>query len=411
LTFQKQIIIFHLKTFIIKIGEKIMKKGYMIFTIILFFIFTVSLVFSENAEFRTTVSRNDASVSGEFHLDLEMRINPHTTDRTLNSLTADIYYGSELTEYASNPAISASWGPTLALGYTYSVNKNSGYYRILVTGGGVNLNEATELPGDPPGWDVTDSWKRVVTVRWTIAQATSVSISIDDGTDAGAYFDNYQNVPTASSTNWTMSNIDLGDVSLPVQMTNMSAQAIYGQGIELTWKTESEVNSTGFHIWKCQSKEGKYERITTELIPSHGNSSSANDYSFIDRNVQDGKIYWYKIEEISTFGESEYFGPINVAGTASVPTEFALSQNFPNPFNPETSFTYDIPEASDVSIKIYTLLGKEVKTLVQEHQQPGRYPVTWDTIDDSGQKVASGIYFLQMQAESFRRIRKMTVIR
>jgi hypothetical protein len=232
-----------------------------------------------------------------------------------------------------------------------------------------------------------------------------VNITIDDGTDAAAYFNNHENVPYLSSppfaTDFNVSNQDLGDVSLPVQMAEMKATASPKKGIVLTWATESEVNSAGFHVWRNEREGGGYARISTALIPSHGNSSMRNEYSFTDANVKGGLTYWYKIEEVSTDGASRFNGPISVLGMDRIPDKFALSQNYPNPFNPETTFSYDLPEDSRVGIRIYSLLGAEMKTLENGQKSAGHYTLTWDGKDNLGRTVSSGIYF----------IRKITFIR
>ncbi|MFC1502093.1 PKD domain-containing protein [bacterium] len=102
----------------------------------------------------------------------------------------------------------------------------------------------------------------------------------------------------------------------------------------------------------------------------------------------------------------------NIADQASLtPTSFQLDQNFPNPFNPETRFRYQLPEQSDVSVIIYSLLGQKIRDIVREEQPAGYYEETWDGRDSFGRDVPSGIYILQMQANSFRTIRKMTLMR
>jgi len=201
------------------------------------------------------------------------------------------------------------------------------------------------------------------------------------------------------------------DYSLPVQMTNLMATASQEEGIVLTWRTESEVSCAGFHLWRSEDEESEYERITTALISGHGNSSTGHEYSYTDRNVEDGVMYWYKIEEVSTDGSSTFHGPVSVVGVSPIPTEFGLSQNYPNPFNPETAFKYTLPEDSEVSIRIYDLLGKEVKTLVGKHQQAGYYTETWDGLDDEGRVASSGIYFILMEAGHFRKVQKITFLK
>ncbi|MBX2990995.1 MAG: T9SS type A sorting domain-containing protein [Bacteroidetes bacterium] len=79
----------------------------------------------------------------------------------------------------------------------------------------------------------------------------------------------------------------------------------------------------------------------------------------------------------------------------SMPSIFSLSQNYPNPFNPESKISFQIPIASDVTLKIYDLLGREVATLVNERMSPGTYSATWNAA-----AFASGVYLYRMQAVS-----------
>ncbi|NOX89398.1 MAG: T9SS type A sorting domain-containing protein [Calditrichaeota bacterium] len=84
----------------------------------------------------------------------------------------------------------------------------------------------------------------------------------------------------------------------------------------------------------------------------------------------------------------------------NIPAKYALLQNYPNPFNPETHISYQLPQASRVTIKIYNLLGREVITLVNENQSAGVFNITWNGKDASGRDVPSGTYFCRMSALS-----------
>jgi hypothetical protein len=381
-----------------------MKKLTVVLFVALSVILGVGAALADDAEFQLVVTRNDMSIGGEFDVVLQMQIKTgSTTPRTLNSLTADIYYTSTLTQWTDDP--SSNWGPDWLKGYTTSADRLSGYYRVMVVGGNVGSGKGS-------GWNVTTTWQDVVTLKWTINSTSSVNLTIaDPPSNAAAYFDNIGNIPAGDVTSWTVSNTDLGDVSLPVQMAEMKATASPREGIVLTWYTESEANSLGFKVWRSDRESGKYAQITTILIPSHGNSSARNEYTFADPNIQDGQTYWYKIEEISADGKSVFNGPISVQGLDMIPNKFALSQNYPNPFNPVTSLSYDLPEDSKTTIRIYTMLGKEVKTLVDKQMPAGRHTLEWDGTDNQNRKVSSGIYFLQMQAEGFSSVRKMTFLR
>ena len=97
--------------------------------------------------------------------------------------------------------------------------------------------------------------------------------------------------------------------------------------------------------------------------------------------------------------------------TESLPTSFALDQNYPNPFNPETKINYQLPEESNVVIKIFNLKGQLVRALVDEFEEAGFYTVVWDGRNAVGLSVPSGTYFYQIKAEGFQQVRKMTLLK
>ena len=109
-------------------------------------------------------------------------------------------------------------------------------------------------------------------------------------------------------------------------------------------------------------------------------------------------------------GESK-IGPFDFTETQEHPKHFSLSQNYPNPFNLNTQISYAIPQNADVEITIYNILGRKVKTLNLGHQAPGYKTVTWDGKDNSGNEVASGIYFYRIVAGEFNQTQKMTLLK
>ena len=94
-----------------------------------------------------------------------------------------------------------------------------------------------------------------------------------------------------------------------------------------------------------------------------------------------------------------------------VPTLYSLRQNYPNPFNPSTSISYDILDAANVTIRIYDLLGRNVKTLVNEYKNAGSYVAVWNGLDQSGARVTSGVYIYQLETEKFTDTRKMLLLK
>lgn len=90
---------------------------------------------------------------------------------------------------------------------------------------------------------------------------------------------------------------------------------------------------------------------------------------------------------------------------------YSLEQNFPNPFNPSTVIKFSVPEESVVELKIFDLLGKEIKTLLSDYHKAGSYKVLWNSDDNSGNIVASGVYFVRLTGKNFSISRKMLLVR
>ncbi len=93
------------------------------------------------------------------------------------------------------------------------------------------------------------------------------------------------------------------------------------------------------------------------------------------------------------------------------PVAFRMGRSIPNPFAPLTSLQYDVPFTSDVTIRVYDVAGRIVRTLVDGPVEAGRKVVEWDGTNDLGGAVASGVYFCVMEAGEYRGVRKVTLIR
>ena len=88
-----------------------------------------------------------------------------------------------------------------------------------------------------------------------------------------------------------------------------------------------------------------------------------------------------------------------------------MEQNHPNPFNPETEIRFQLPQASQVVVRIFNTLGQEIRTLVDSPYTAGYHTVRWDGKDNKGYLVSSGIYLYQLKAGAFSQIKKMSLIR
>ena len=102
---------------------------------------------------------------------------------------------------------------------------------------------------------------------------------------------------------------------------------------------------------------------------------------------------------------------LNISDSDLVPETFVLHANYPNPFNPTTTISYDLPEQAQVTLGIYDLLGKQIKTLVNQSQDAGNKKALWDGTDNLGRTVSAGVYLYQIQAGEFTHTRKMLYIK
>jgi hypothetical protein len=99
------------------------------------------------------------------------------------------------------------------------------------------------------------------------------------------------------------------------------------------------------------------------------------------------------------------------AGVETLPTDFTLQQNYPNPFNPETRIEFSLPNAGEISLVVYDVLGRSVRTLASGSYPAGNHAVRWDSRDNSGQTVASGVYFYRLESSGKATTRKMMLVK
>ena len=113
---------------------------------------------------------------------------------------------------------------------------------------------------------------------------------------------------------------------------------------------------------------------------------------------EDRKLFIDRYEYLSTKDEG-------------IPVEFALHENYPNPFNPTTTLRFDLPQVSSITLIIYNMLGQKVKTFNMQSTPAGYHSVTWDATNDLGEQVGAGVYLYQLQAKDFVKARKMVLLK
>ncbi|MBC8043984.1 MAG: T9SS type A sorting domain-containing protein, partial [Rhizobacter sp.] len=154
----------------------------------------------------------------------------------------------------------------------------------------------------------------------------------------------------------------------------------------------------------------------TPALRSQGNGGGAS-YTYTDGEAMliPQTDYFYRLSEEDNAGNREVLAIRSAtlrAGEAgaNLPREFELKQNYPNPFNPGTVIEYELPVKSDVAIKVFDMLGREVQSIVNEQKAAGRYEVKFNAA-----RLSSGIYFYRLIAKSEQgitlRTKKMTLVK
>jgi hypothetical protein len=109
--------------------------------------------------------------------------------------------------------------------------------------------------------------------------------------------------------------------------------------------------------------------------------------------------------------EIEYQVETEITAVDPLPTEFKLGNNYPNPFNPQTTISFDLPSEQKVRLSIYDISGRLIKTLVSESMEAGSHDVVWAGRDENGRGVSSGVYYYRIDTGIFSQTRKMTLLK
>ncbi|MFH1198158.1 MAG: T9SS type A sorting domain-containing protein [bacterium] len=157
-----------------------------------------------------------------------------------------------------------------------------------------------------------------------------------------------------------------------------------------------------------------YAASGSPLYPA-GTSNGTGSFTITNGNILVDEMRVQIWDDPQTTLLLEYFFPVSFSfnvltdvsdEVASIPTKFELMQNYPNPFNPATTICYQLPARSFVSLKIFSVVGNEVASLVDEEQTVGSYSVNFDA-----SKFASGVYFYQLRAGNFYETKKLIVLK
>jgi len=142
-------------------------------------------------------------------------------------------------------------------------------------------------------------------------------------------------------------------------------------------------------------------------------------YDTYDECIEEGEmgLFLGDLEDIQDFYIHTYRvmlptgDDVSLADVTVMPEKFTIHQNYPNPFNPVTTLRYELPEQTHVNITIYDMLGRKVKTLINQTQDAGYRSVIWDSTNNYGKPISAGIYLYQIQAGEYMQTKKMVLLK
>lgn len=186
---------------------------------------------------------------------------------------------------------------------------------------------------------------------------------------------------------------------VPVEMTLFNASFIDGE-IVLNWTTGTELNNSGFEI---QRRYVNTEFRKIGFVGRNETTTSPISYSYIDKDFLVGNVY-YRLKQFDLDGSYKFTNELMVE--IPVLEKFLLLQNFPNPFNPETTISYFLANESKVNLRVYNTLGQQIAELENGEKEAGIHSVNFNSSN-----LPSGIYFYTLTGDDIKITKKMSLIK
>ncbi len=211
------------------------------------------------------------------------------------------------------------------------------------------------------------------------------------------------------------------DNSLSIFLSSFSATP-EGDHIVIRWTTQSEVQTLGFQVFRRLAPSEDFVPVSP-LIRGQGNTAARHSYRFVDRDVQRGQTYFYRLKDIDFDGGFSFHGTVTVRfgeenPAETLPEEFQISDGYPNPFGPsaaasEIRFSILLPSqaVSSLSAAIYNLLGQEVFRFQFNEPSAEARSISWNGSSSDGTPVPAGVYFLRVQQGAAQKIRPILFLR
>jgi len=300
--------------------------------------------------------------------------------------------------------------------------------QIMVTDGDLLVDVTVDV-------DITHTWSGDLIVELTSPAGTTVRLRSQSGGSTANIVTNFDNLTApdgpGSMTDfdgevpiglWTLfisdnAGWDTGTLNTWCLNTTVSNQVVASEtpvlevsqtqtGRELSWDYNPQSGNT-FHVYRRLAGENAV-RITDQPLFS---ASGHLDFTDTVGDFTVGAVLFYSLRTVRNGVELSFGDEIEVTVSSTLPTVFALYDNYPNPFNPLTNISFDLPQAGHVSLRVFDLSGRLVRTLVDGNLDRAAHTYQWDGTDNVGRRAASGTYYYRVQTDRKTETGKMMLIK
>jgi len=199
---------------------------------------------------------------------------------------------------------------------------------------------------------------------------------------------------------------------------NADEEMYESQLIKIETPTFVQANS---YDWTFEDADGDEFLVDNDLIAYTSDQAVKDWFSGLEDGTTDTEpdyligvwVYSYGTFKLEVRGAFDVAGLVPEDGLAegALPLTYKLNPVYPNPFNPSTTISFQVPELVPVKAVVYNMLGQKVKTLIDRPMQAGNHHVVWNGVSEKGMTVASGVYFLNFEAGDFHKMQKMVLIK
>lgn len=183
--------------------------------------------------------------------------------------------------------------------------------------------------------------------------------------------------------------------------TNLTLELTGPKQITLKWNIDNSSSATGYIIERKQAPQKEFLFL---------DSLKQTKTEYVDSKIESSQTYTYRVKAYNNNTESDYSNEASLTLVGikqkTVPTQYSINQNFPNPFNPTTKVDFALPEKSFTKLTIYDSIGREIKTLIEKELEAGEYQVYFD-----GENLSSEIYYYKIQAGNWFKVKKMVLMK